>query len=96
MISFRISHFILHIINFQKNVDTEIEDELNSSKIFKFGLKILKKRRIDESQKQNTLIEALDSEPKLKVPYSITEILNTSELNQTSRMIHVRSLKNNY
>lgn len=56
----------------------------------------MKKRRIDESQKQNTLIEALDSEPKLKIPYSITEILNTSELNQTSRMIYVRSLKNNY
>lgn len=54
----------------------------------------MKKRRIDESQKQNTLIEALDSEPKLKIPYSITEILNTSELNQTSRMIYVRSLKN--
>lgn len=96
MISFRINHFILCIINFQKNVDTEIEDELNSSKIFKFGLKILKKRRIDESQKQDTLMETFDSEPKLKVPYSITEILNTSELNQTSRMIHVRSLKNNY
>lgn len=41
-------------------------------------------------------METFDSEPKLKVPYSITEILNTSELNQTSRMIHVRSLKNNY
>ncbi|KAK1120492.1 hypothetical protein K0M31_012469 [Melipona bicolor] len=71
------------------NIDTEIEDELKNSHIFKFGLKILKKRRINELQKENTLAEKLDdfkTEPKIS--YTVAEMLNTSKLDETSRTIH--------
>ncbi|XP_050474667.1 claspin isoform X1 [Bombus huntii] len=71
-----------------KNIDTEIENELNSSQIFKFGLKILKKRRINELEKENTLVEALDSKTEPKVSHTVAEMLNTSRLNGTSRTIY--------
>ncbi|KOX75506.1 Claspin like protein [Melipona quadrifasciata] len=70
------------------NIDTEIEDELKNSHIFKFGLKILKKRRINELQKENTLAEKLDdfkTEPKIS--HTVAEMLNTSKLDETSRTI---------
>lgn len=71
-----------------KNIDTEIENELNSSQIFKFGLKILKKRRINELEKENTLVEALDSKTEPKVSHTVAEMLNTSRLDGTSRTIY--------
>lgn len=77
----------------QKNIDTEIENELNSSQIFKFGLKILKKRRINELEKENTLVEALDSKTEPKVSHTVAEMLNTSRLDGTSRTIYVSYLK---
>ncbi|XP_043513749.1 claspin isoform X2 [Frieseomelitta varia] len=70
------------------NIDTEIEDELNNSHIFKFGLKILKKRRINELQKENTLEETLDdSKTEPKISHTVAEMLNTSKLDETSRTI---------
>ncbi|KAK9310150.1 hypothetical protein QLX08_000435 [Tetragonisca angustula] len=70
------------------NIDTEIEDELNNSRVFKFGLKILKKRRINELQKENTLAETLDdSKTEPKISHTVAEMLNTSKLDETSRTI---------
>ncbi|CAL7948828.1 unnamed protein product [Xylocopa violacea] len=58
-----------------KNIDTEIENDLNNSEVFKFGLKILKKRRIDELQTRDTLVETIDSTMQSKTPHSIAEIM---------------------
>ncbi|CAK9813405.1 Claspin [Anthophora plagiata] len=66
--------------------DTEIENNLNSSQIFKLGLKVLKKRRIDETEKQDTLVEALDSKDGSKVSYTIAAMLNNSMLKGNSRV----------
>ncbi|KOC64141.1 Claspin like protein [Habropoda laboriosa] len=69
--------------------NTDIQNDLNSSQIFKFGLKVLKKRRIDESQKQNTLVETLDSKEESNVPYTIAAMLNNSTLKGNSRIHNV-------
>ncbi|CAK9821409.1 Claspin [Anthophora retusa] len=66
--------------------DTEIENDLNSSQIFNLGLKVLKKRRIDETEKQDTLVEALDSKDGSKVSYTIAAMLNNSTLKGKSRI----------
>lgn len=57
-------------------------------------MKILKKRRINELQKENTLAETLDDckmEPKIS--HTVAEMLNTSKLDETSRTIRVRFRK---
>nr|XP_033333532.1 claspin-like isoform X1 [Megalopta genalis] len=70
------------------NVDTEIESDLNNSQIFKFGMKILKKRRIDGNQTENTLLDSSVSAAETRMPHTVAEMLNSSDLKGNSRVIH--------
>ncbi|XP_076294677.1 uncharacterized protein LOC143215936 [Lasioglossum baleicum] len=70
------------------SVDTEIENDLNNSQIFKFGMKILKKRRTNESQIENTMLDLPVSEAARRIPHTIADMLNTSNLEGKSRVIH--------
>lgn len=56
-------------------------------------MKILKKRRIDETQKQDTLLDVDESKKELVKPHSIADMLNGSKLEGKSRVIHVRYLR---
>lgn len=85
---------IVRTFYLQTNDDSEIENDLNECQVFKFGLKILKKKRLDESQKQNTLVETLDTNFEPRRPHTIADMLNTSKCNDKSRSIHVRALNN--
>nr|XP_031828614.1 claspin [Nomia melanderi] len=60
------------------NIDTEIENDLNDSQIFKFGMKILKKRRINESQVENTMLDSTDSKMEPRISHTIAEMLNST------------------
>ncbi|XP_076639123.1 uncharacterized protein LOC143351482 [Colletes latitarsis] len=70
------------------NVNTAIEDDLNSSQVFKFGLKILKKKRLNEAESQNTLLEMNDSKRESRIPHTIADMLNNSQVDGNSRTIH--------
>ncbi|XP_076642277.1 uncharacterized protein LOC143353104 [Halictus rubicundus] len=70
------------------SVDTEIENDLNNSQIFKFGMKILKKRRINESQIENTMLDSSVSAADARIPHTIADMLNSSNLEGKSRVIH--------
>lgn len=69
------------------NIDAEIEEDLNKSEVFKFGMKILKKRRINETDKQDTLLED-DYKMKSRIPHTVAEMLNNTKLEGSSRVIH--------
>lgn len=70
------------------SVDTEIENDLNNSQIFKFGMKILKKRRTNESQVENTMLDLPVSAAEIRMPHTIADMLNSSNLQGKSRVIH--------
>ncbi|XP_078041751.1 uncharacterized protein LOC144472489 [Augochlora pura] len=70
------------------NVDVEIENDLNNSEIFKFGMKILKKRRIDESRTENTLLDSSAPAAETRIPHTIADMLNSSNLKGNSHVIH--------
>ncbi|XP_076182280.1 uncharacterized protein LOC143154236 [Ptiloglossa arizonensis] len=71
-----------------ENATTEIENELNKSEIFKFGMKILKKKRINETEMQCTLLETQNSKKESRIPRTIAEMLNSSNLGDKSHTIH--------
>ncbi|XP_043257996.1 claspin-like [Colletes gigas] len=70
------------------NVNTAIEDDLNSSEVFKLGLKILKKKRLNETESQDTLLEMSDSKRESRIPHTIADMLNNSQVEGNSRTIH--------
>lgn len=51
-------------------------------------MKILKKRRISESVKEDTLLE-VDSKMETRIPHTVAEMLNSTKLKGSSSVIHV-------
>ncbi|XP_076668537.1 uncharacterized protein LOC143369036 [Andrena cerasifolii] len=70
------------------NVDTEIENDLNNSQIFKLGMKVLKRKRVNETERQDTLLEVLDSTEMSRMPHTVADMLYSSNLKGKSRVIH--------
>ncbi|XP_012147720.2 uncharacterized protein LOC100875012 isoform X1 [Megachile rotundata] len=68
-------------------IDAEIEEDLNKSEVFKFGMKILKKRKINVTDTENTLIDH-DYKMKSRIPHTVAEMLNNTKLEGGSRVIH--------
>lgn len=58
-------------------------------------MKVLKKRRINETQRQDTLLEVHDSTGKSRMLHTVADMLNSSNLEGKSRVIHVSCYKNN-
>ena len=67
--------------------DDDIEKDLGTSQIFNYGMKILKKRRITESLKEDTLLE-VDSKTESRIPHTVAEMLNSTKLEGSSSVIH--------
>ncbi|XP_026670873.1 uncharacterized protein LOC108626685 [Ceratina calcarata] len=74
---------------------TEIEDTLNSQ-IFKVGMKIVKKRRIDENRKEETLVETIDSKVESRMPRTIAEMINATKFGDKTHVIHTAMKKHSF
>jgi len=78
----------------QKCSNNEIEDELCHSKIFKLGLEAVKKIKGNESQKQDTSLDKVNSFENIEpiMPRNITDLLNGPSIGKKSQTIYVRLL----
>ncbi|KAG5315631.1 CLSPN protein, partial [Pseudoatta argentina] len=68
--------------------NNEIEDELCHSKIFKLGLEAVKKIKGNESQKQDTSLDKINSFENIEpiMPRNITDLLNGPSIGKKSQM----------
>lgn len=78
----------------QKCLNNEIEDELCDSQIFKLGLEAIRKIKDNESQRQDTSLDKVDSSENVEpiMPRNITDFLNGPSIGKKSQMIYVRLL----
>ncbi|XP_012058323.1 PREDICTED: claspin-like [Atta cephalotes] len=70
--------------------NNEIEDELCHSKIFKLGLEAVKKIKGNESQKQDTSLDKVNSFENIEpiMPRNITDLLNGPSIGKKSQTIY--------
>ncbi|XP_018378572.1 PREDICTED: claspin [Trachymyrmex cornetzi] len=73
-----------------KRSNSEIEDELCHSKIFKLGLEAVKKIKGNESQKRDTSLDKVNSFENIEpiMPRNITDLLNGPSIGKNSRTIY--------
>lgn len=65
-----------------------LNPEINlNNETFKIGMKIVKKRRIDETQTEDTCVETFDSKADSGMPRTMAEIINASKFGDKSRVI---------
>ncbi|XP_024881580.1 claspin [Temnothorax curvispinosus] len=73
-----------------KSLNNEIEDELCDSQIFKLGLEAVKKIKGNESQKQDTSFDKVESPENMEpiMPRNITDLLNGPNIGKKSQTIY--------